>query len=131
MAIVTAPWPDDASGEIFRMTLEHLRSRRPKGKRRAAREAAFATWEIALLPDNAPASREAFAHFPRYYLSVVEMKNWALMVSEAGMPKVSWSLCSPNRDGDPLGGGAAPTFEEAMARAEIALRVQLGVALDG
>ena len=128
---MTGLWPDDASGEVFRRTLEHLRSRRPKGRPRRSGRDAFAEWEVTLLSPTAPASREAQAHVAGYDLFVVEMKNWALLGPNAGMPKVSWSLINPNQNPDLLGGGAAPTFEEAMARAEIALRVQLGVGLDG
>ena len=47
------------------------------------------------------------------------------------MPKISWSMQRGSSEDNVIAGSAAPTFEEGETRAELALRVHLGIAMDG
>lgn len=47
------------------------------------------------------------------------------------MPRVSWCMWGgENEKDEPIVGGPAPSFENAMLRAEMALRAHLGARLD-
>ncbi len=46
------------------------------------------------------------------------------------MPRVSWCMWGMNDEDEPVIGGPAPSFEDAMLRAELALRAHLGVKMD-
>lgn len=131
MAVVSSARPDDASGDAFRDTLVYIREIRPRQDRPARRAAETQiVWEHEIMPPDCPAVREATAVIGDYFLYAVEMRDSFLQRQDIRMPKINWALGQPGDDGEALAGTAAPTFEEAMARAEAAMRVFLGQALD-
>ena len=129
-AVVMPARTDDASGEGFRRALDGLRQNRRRPTQLIPGEVSV-EWELEVMPWACPAIREATASVDDYLLYVVEMREGFLVGENAHMPKISWALLDSEDDFEPLTGSAAPTFEEAMLRAEMAVRVQLGVALDG
>ena len=129
---MTTVRPNDASGDGFRRALVDLRKTRPSGIEQMRRELPDLTWDHEMMPPHCPAVQEATAVIGDYFLFAVEMRD-GFMAHEPNlqMPKISWALMPPNHDGQALTGAAAPTFEEAMARAEVAIRVFVGQAMDG
>ena len=63
-------------------------------------------------------------------LLVVEMGDAHLSRAPGFMPRVSWCMWGMNDEDEPVTGGPAPSFEDAMLRAELALRAHLGVKMD-
>ena len=61
-------------------------------------------------------------------LLVVEMGDAHLARTSVFMPRVSW--CMWGEDDNPMIGGPAPSFEDAILRAELALRAHLGAKMD-
>ena len=124
--------PDDASGEAFRVVLAHIREIRPRSAARIRRGRLTVAWEHKAGSLHCPAVREATAVVGDYFLYAVEMRDAFLgQNADARMPKINWALMQPGDDGEALAGAPAPTFEEAMVRAEAAIRVFFGQALDG
>jgi hypothetical protein len=46
------------------------------------------------------------------------------------MPRVSWCIWGMHDEDEPMIGGPAPSFEDAMLRAELALHAHFGVKMD-
>lgn len=133
VAVVNPPRPDDASGTAFRIELEGLRQTRPPRSQPIPLSDLSVEWEIEMLPISSPALREAWGFVCEYELYVVEMRDEDIVHAPPQMPKISWSIREPVSEDwmETLTGGPAPTFKEAILRAEIAARVRLGVVLDG
>ena len=136
MAVVSLQRPDDRSGIMFLGVLSDLRKRRgrlPRADRRPAD--ATVVWVAGEHdpddPDEAPV-QSATAEVGDYRLLAVEMRDTFMLGMPLYMPQITWSIYEEDGDSSvALGGAAAPTSEDAKLRAEMALRVQLGLGLDG
>ncbi len=124
--------PNDASGESFRLQMGALPQSQPIRRRRISPEDLSVEWDHKVMGEGCAAVREAWACVCNYALYVVEMRDEFLAGQPTDLPKISWCLQVPgDEELEPFVGGPAPTYEDAMARAEIAVRVQLGIAMDG
>lgn len=132
MAVVRPAPPDDASGEAFREVIALIRQNRPPRRGLACRAVVDVGWKHETMPPDDPAVRAARAQIDDdHFLSVVEMRDsFSAEQLDIRMPKINWVLQSSGDEGEALSGTAAPTFEEAIARAEAAARVFLGQTLD-
>ena len=74
--------------------------------------------------------RSATADCGEVQLLVVEMGDAHLSRAPGFMPRVSWCMWAMNDEDESMIGGPAPSFEDAMLRAELALRAHLGVKMD-
>ena len=130
MAVVSAGRPDDRCGTEF---LKHLASLR---ERRALRGAAdhgsppLCLWIAGTHSTSEGPARSATADCGDVHLCVVEMGEPSLTRAPAFMPRVSWCMWGESDEDEPMVGGPAPSFEDAMLRAEMALRAHLGARLD-
>ena len=124
--------PDDRVGTNFRCVLAHLRRNRAPDRGGESRHAGAAVVWIPgeVLPDDPPV-QTATADVDDYQLLVVEMKDAFLANVPLDVPKITWVIYGTcEDDDDAVVGSAAPSFEEAKARAELALRVHRGDVLD-
>jgi len=124
--------PDDSVGTNFRCVLAHLRRNRAPDRDGESRQAGAAVVWIPgeVLPDEPPV-QTATADVDDYQLMVVEMKDAFLANVPLDVPKITWVIYGTcEDDDDAVVGSAAPSFEEAKARAELALRVHRGDFLD-
>ena len=129
---MTPARPDDASGEAFREVLAYIREIRPRRAARTLRGDLAIAWKHEAGPPRCPAVREATAEVGDYLLYAVEMRDSFLERGvDMRMPKINWALMQLGDDEDPFAGAPAPTFEDAMVRADVAIRVFLGQAMDG
>ncbi len=131
MAILTLLRPDDASGHYFRAMLAELRrhlSRKPNSRPALA---PLVEWVVEEQPAHDAAVRVAEAVTGIYGLFVIEMRDSFLADVPLDMPKISWSMQQGDSEDNVIAGSATPTFEEGQLRAELALRVHLGIAMDG
>ena len=130
MAVVTGQRPDDRSGRTFLQVLRFLRARLATEPNAMHQPAPTLRWVTEVSGDGGEPERSATARFRGFRLLVVEMGEAFLAGKPRFLPRVSWCLgWGPERD-DVLVGGPAPNFEDAKARAELALRVQVGAAMD-
>ena len=119
--------PTDRSGKDFRYLLTKL----PQGKLLRQPTEPIPT-KILWVPEyydfRDAAIRSATAWAGGLKLFVVEMRPEFIETQPIEAPRISWGLFD---DDEAYGiGGAAPTFEDAKSRAELAVRVQLGADLD-
>ncbi len=130
MAFVSDQRPDDRCGTGF---LKHLSSLRVRQAVRGA--VAFGSLPLCLwiagrhTSEEGP-ERSAAADCGEVHLLVVEMGNAHLSRAPGFMPRVSWCMWGMDDEDEPVTGGPAPSFEDAMLRAELALRAHLGVKMD-
>jgi hypothetical protein len=74
--------------------------------------------------------RSATADCGEVQLVAVEMGNAHLSRAPRFMPRVSWCIWGMHDEDEPMIGGPAPSFEDAMLRAELALHAHFGVKMD-
>jgi len=124
--------PDDSGGTNFLCVLAHLRRTRahdPGGESRHAGTAIV--WIPGEVRPDEPPVQTATADVDDYQLMVVEMKDAFMANVPLDVPKITWIIYGTcEDDDDAVVGSAAPSFEEAKARAELALRVHRGDFLD-
>lgn len=130
MAVVTALRPDDRSGHAFVQILRFLRERHAPEPNAVNGSAPPLCW-VTDEPDAVgKPKRSASAQFGGFRLLVVEMGDAFLAGKPLFLPRVSWCLgWGPEAD-DVRVGAPAPTFEEAKARAELALHIKVRAAMD-
>lgn len=130
MAVVIARRPDDCSGIAFLQILRFLRERHAAEPNAAHGSAPTLRWVTDEPGAEGEPERSATAQFGGFRLLVVEMGDAFLAGKPLFLPRVSWCLgWGPEQDNVGVG-GPAPTFEEAKARAELALRVKVRAAMD-
>ena len=131
MAVVSALRPNDASGHHFREMLAELQRRLPREPKARTAVAPRIEWVVEEKPAYDDAIRVAAAATGIYGLFVIEMRDSFLADVPLDMPKISWFMQQGSEEDNVIAGSATPTFKEGQLRAEIALRVHLGIALDG
>ena len=130
MAVVTALRPDDRSGQAFLQILCFLRERHAAEPNTVHGSAPTLHWVTDEPDAEGEPERSATAQFGGFRLLVVDVGDTFLVGKPLFLPRVSWCLgWGPEQD-DVMVGGPAPTFEEAKARAELALRVKVRAAMD-
>ena len=87
-------------------------------------------WDVRAGVSDGDPDWEATASFDEFVLVAVEMREAFLTGKPGFLPRVSWCLSHCPGSGDIQVGGPAPTLEDAKARAEVALRVWIGAAMD-
>lgn len=122
--------PDGSSAEEFRKHLALIRNPRPDG---ASGQTAFPPalhWTDLPKSQLRGAVRSASTEWADVGLLVVEMGEGVLARTPAYVPKISWSLCDQRDGRQECSGGPAPSFEDAILRAELALKAYLGLELN-
>ena len=123
--------PDDSVGTNFRCVLAHLRRNRAPDRDGESRHAGPIVWIPGEVRPDEPPVQTATADVDDYQLMVVEMKDAFMASVPLDVPKITWVIYGTcEDDDDAVVGSAAPSFEEAKARAELALRVHRGDFLD-
>lgn len=130
MAVVTAQRPDDRSGRSFLQVLHFLRERLATEPCAVRGPAPVLRWAMETSNADGEPKRSATAQFNGFRLLVVEMGEAFLAGKPLFLPQVSWCLGWGPEPDDVRVGGPAPTFEDAKARAELALRVQVRAGMD-
>lgn len=130
MAVLNGERPDDRCGTEF---LKHLANLR-------VRQALWGTFACGSPPlclriagrhtSTEGPKGSATADCGEVQLLVVEMGDAHLARTPMFMPRVSWCMWGEDEDDEPMIGGPAPSFEDAMLRAELALRAHLGARMD-
>ena len=130
MAVVSGGRSDDRCGIEF---LKHLASLRERWALRGAvnhGSLPLCLWIAGTHSATNGPVRSATADCGDVHLCVVEMGKPSLARAPAFMPRVSWCMWGENDEDEPMVGGPASSFEDAMLRAEMALRAHLGARLD-
>ena len=130
MAVVTAQRPDDHCGRTFLQVLRFLRERLTLEPGAVREPAPTLRWVTDVSDAGGKPERIATARFRGFRLFVVEMGETSLAGQPRFLPRVSWCVSWGRKTDDVHVGGPAPTFEDAKARAELALRVQVGATMD-
>ena len=130
MAVVIAQRPDDHSGRTFLQVLRFLRERLASEPEVEHGPAPTLRWVTSASDATSTPERIATAQFRGFRLLVVEMGETFLAGQPRFLPQISWCLGWGRKTDDVQVGGPAPTFEDAKARAELALRVQVRAAMD-
>ncbi len=87
-------------------------------------------WDMRAGASDGDPEWEATASFDAFNLIVVKMRETFMAGKPGFLPKISWCLSHCPGSDDIQVGGPAPTLEDAKARAELALRVWIGAAMD-
>lgn len=122
--------PDDRCGSEFLKHLASLRKRQALRGASACGSLPLCLWVTGSHTGADGPARSATADCGEVCLYVVEMGDAHLARTPVFMPRVSWCMWGKDDEQEPMVGGPAPSFEDAMLRAELALRVQLGVRMD-
>ena len=130
MAVVTAQRPDDHSSRTFLQVLHFLRERLASEPEVEHGPAPTLRWVTDVSDAAGTPERIATAQFRGFRLLVVKMGETFLAGQPRFLPRVSWCLGWGRKTDDVQVGGPAPSFEDAKARAELALRVQVGATMD-
>lgn len=130
MAVVTAQRPDDRSGRGFLRVLRFLRERLATEPGAVRGPAPSLRWVTDVSGAEGEPERSATAQYRGFRLFVVEMSEAFLAGKPRFLPRVSWCLGWGPEPDDVRVGGPAPTFEDAKARAELALRVRVRATMD-
>lgn len=87
-------------------------------------------WAMETSHSEGKPKRSATAGFNGFRLLVVEMGEAFLAGKPLFLPQVSWCLGWGPEPDDVRVGGPAPTFEDVMAQAELALCIQVRAEMD-
>lgn len=130
MAVLSDGRPDDRCGTAFLKHLASLRVRRALKGSAACGSLPLCLWIAGRHTSMEGPERSATADCGEVQLLVVEMGDAHLARTPVFMPRVSWCMWGEDEDEEPVIGGPAPSFEDAMLRAELALRAHLGARMD-
>jgi hypothetical protein len=122
--------PDGGSAEEFRKHLALIRNPRPDGAIGQTVVLPALHWTDLPRSQLRGAVRSASTEWAGVGLLVVEMGEGVLARTPSNVPKISWSLCDERDGKQEYSGGPAPSFEDAISRAELALRAYLGLELN-
>ena len=129
MAIVSGR-PDDRCGTEFLKHLASLRLRQALRGSAACGSPPLCLWIFGRHTSTDGPTRSASADCGEVHLLAVEMGDCHLARAPAFMPRVSWCMWGDDDGDEPTVGGPAPSFGDAMLRAEMALRAHLGAKMD-
>jgi len=130
VAVLSDGRPDDRCGTEFLNYLASLRVRQALRGSPACGSLPLCLWIARRHTSMEGPERSATADCGEVQLLVVEMGDAHLACTPVFMPRVSWCMWGEDEDDDPMIGGPAPSFEDAMLRAELALRAHLGARMD-
>ena len=122
--------PDDRCGIEFLKHLASLRVQQALRKPAACGSLPLCLWISGSHTSTDGPARSATADCGNVHLFVVEMGESHLAQAPALMPRVSWCMWGEDDESESMVGGPAPSFEDAMLRAELALRAHMGARMD-
>ena len=129
MAVVSKR-PDDNCGTEFLKHLASLQLRQALRGSAACRSLPLCLWVPGCHTRTDGPTRSASADCGEVHLLAVEMGDRHLARAPAFMPRVSWCMWREDDGDEPAVGGPAPSFGDAMLRAEMALRAHFGAKMD-